>query len=204
MRKPFGYDQAQTLGEFKALPAGGYVCIIKQVQETKSKSGNDMVVVSFDIYEGDYKGYYEQMYRRDTRQDKKWRGVARQVTTGADGTTSAGFKTFCTSVEKSNPGFVISWGDGPAWSDQFKNRLVGGIFQREEYQKQDGGSGWSTRLDMFRSVDSIRSGDFTVPEDKPLEAQKGYAAPKPRYEQADLSGFMNIPDGVEDAGLPFN
>lgn len=155
MNKPFGYDQVQTLGEFKALPAGGYVCIIRQLQEAKSKNGNDMVIISYDIYEGDWKGYYEQQYRRDTRQDKKWKGVARQVVTNADGVTSPGFKTFCTSVEKSNPNFQINWINGPAFGDQFKNRLVGAVFGREEYQKNNGGSGWSTKLSMFRSVDEI-------------------------------------------------
>lgn len=178
MNKPFGYDEARVHGAFKPLPSDGYVCVIKQVREQTSRSGKPMIVVALDICEGDYKGYYEQSYRADTRQDKKWGCNVFQLTETPDGKCSPGFKTFITSVEKSNPGFATVWGDG--FCAAFKGKLVGGLFGREQYQKNDGSLAWSTKCIAFRSVDTIRNGEFAIPEDKPLRGDAydgGYSAP---------------------------
>ena len=49
MKKPDSYDEAKAGGEFTPVELGGHKMIIKQVSETKSKSGKDMIVVLFDF-----------------------------------------------------------------------------------------------------------------------------------------------------------
>lgn len=192
MNKPYGYDEARVMGEYKPLPSGGYVCVIKQVREQTSRNGKPMIVIALDICEGDYRGYYEQSYRADTRQEKKWGCNVYQLTEADDGKCSSGFKTFITSVEKSNPGFTPVWGD--AFCAAFKGKIVGGLFGREQYRKNNGDLAWSTKCIAFRSVETIRNGDFNVPEDKPLRGDA--------YD----TGYTAAPAGaiaVETDELPF-
>lgn len=49
MQKPNNYDETPAGGEFTPVDLGGHKLIIKQVSETKSKSGKDMIVVLFDF-----------------------------------------------------------------------------------------------------------------------------------------------------------
>ena len=194
MNKPNVFDEAMVLGEYKPLPSGGYVCVIKQVREQFSRNGRPMVVISLDIFEGDHKGYYEKAFRADSRPDKKWGCNVYQITEDDTGKCTPGFKTFITSVEKSNPGFQTVWGD--LFCQSFKGRMIGGLFGREQYLKNDGSLGWSTKCVAFRSTETIRNGDFTVPVDKLLNGQK----PAHAHAQPTVpSGYTE----VEDEELPF-
>ena len=53
MIKPNNYENISIFGE--ELELGGHVCKIMKVEETKSKSGRDMIVISLDIAEGKQK-----------------------------------------------------------------------------------------------------------------------------------------------------
>ena len=224
MNKPNDFDNVQAFGEFKPLPAGGYVCRIMNVEETNAKSsGAPMIRISLDIAEGEYKDYFANMYRNDTRADKKWNAgaVVNQLVydTNGNNSTNRGFKTFCTAAEESNPGFKIQWGN--TFAACFKNRLVGVIFRREEYMGTDGKTHWSTKANSFRGAQTIREGKFDPIPDKPLEStQNGYAygqsnyttygttpaqaasqPPQQAYNVGNLADFEEIT--VSESDLPF-
>ena len=131
MKKPTNYDTTEVTGEFTPLKPGGHICKIMQVKETKSKSGLDMLEISLDIAEGEQKDYYAKAYRSDTRADKKWGCVVYLVVDESTDYGVKNLKTFTTSVEKSNVGFQIAWGDN--FAKCFANKLVGGVFGREQY-----------------------------------------------------------------------
>ena len=188
MIKPNNYDNTAAFGE--ELELGGHVCKIMKVEETVSKSGKDMIVISLDIAEGEQAGYYAEKYRSDTRQEKKWGCIVYQLVHDADGNTNRGLKTFHTAVEESNPGFQVAWGND--YSACFAGKLIGGVFGREEYIKQNGQPGFATKCRYFRSVDTIRKG-IKVPEDKLLDA-----AQKPRTN----AGFADV-SIIIDEDLPF-
>ena len=179
MNRPADFDNVQAYGDFKPLPAGGYVCRIMGVEETAAKSsGAPMIKISLDIAEGEYKDYFANMYRNDTRADKKWNAgaIVNQLVydTNGNNSTNRGFKTFCTAAEESNPGFKIQWGN--TFAACFKNKLIGVIFRREEYMGTDGKTHWSTKANSFRGTQTIREGKFDPIPDKPLEnTQNGYA-----------------------------
>lgn len=114
MQKPTNYDETQAGGEFTPVELGGHKLIIKQVNETKSKTGKDMIVVLFDFAEDDKQpGYFMEQFQNDIRPDKKWPNQATQyiLTEDADGKCTRNFKTFTTCVEHSNAGFSVQWGD---------------------------------------------------------------------------------------------
>lgn len=203
MNKPQDFDKVQGYGEWTPLPAGGYVCRIMQVVETTSKNGAEMINISLDISEGEYANYFTNAYRNDTRQDKKWSCIAYQLTHDPvnPNTTNKGFKTFTTAVCESNSGFVIPWGNnfGPG----FKGKTVGVIFRREEYEGTDGKTHFSTKPFQFRSADTIRSGKFTVPEDKLIDSRQSSGYPSPNNRPPLPSDFSDFEEVIPDGDFPF-
>ena len=193
MQKPNNYDQTQAGGDFTPVELGGHKLIIKQVSETKSKNGKDMIVVLFDFAPEDAQaGYFTEMFKNDIRPDKKWPNQATQyiLTEDAEGKCNRSFKTFTTYVEHSNTGFTTQWGDN--FGAQFKNKKIGGVFGvvEEEY---NGERKKKRKLRWFTSYDKALEAE--VPEDKLL--------PTGTVSKPDADGFMNIPDGIDEE-LPFN
>lgn len=166
MNKIKGYEEAQALtGEFEVLEAGGYICKIINAKVEKSMTGKDMLIIAFDIAEGGHKDFYKRRFDEDTRIDKKWPGVYRQM---LEGEKAAGyFKGMITSLEASNKNF--NW-DKCNWDEsKLKGLLFGGIFGREQYQNQMNGElKFATKLRYIRSVEKIKNNDYKVPEDKLL------------------------------------
>lgn len=196
MQKPNNYDNVQAAGDFIPLDLGGHICIVKQIEEKKSSTGKDMIVISLDTDVSDKQPkYYENQFRNDIRPNKKWGCVVYQLVLDNEGNTNKGLKTFITSVEKSNPGFKVVWGDG--FTACFKNKLVGAIFGREEYLNASNEKKMATKCFFFRSVDAIKSG-VPIPEDRLLNTSFTSS-----NQPTGSDGFMNIPDGIDEE-LPFN
>ncbi len=129
MEKPKDFDTARATGEFKPLPAGGYVCEIIGVDETMSKTGKKMIKIALDIAEGDEKGRFMESYKSDTREFKKWPAgaVVYQLTEDPEGNTHGRFKQFTNCVTDSNKGFEIRW--GKEFGACFKGKQVGVILE---------------------------------------------------------------------------
>lgn len=205
MNKPQDFDSVQGFNDWVALPAGGYVCRIMQVEETVSKAGNAMITISLDIAEGEFAKYFENSYKNDKRPDKKWGCTAYQLVYDLENSnsTNKGFKTFTTAVCDSNSGFTIPWGNN--FGNGFKNKLVGVIFRREQYWGDDNQKHFKAKPYSFRGVETIRSGKFKTPEDKLLNDSQptGYAPqnqPQKPYVDADLSDFEEV---ISNDELPF-
>ena len=188
MNKPEDFDGVQAYGDYTPLPAGGYYCKVIKVEKTQSSTMKPMLKIYIDIVDGEYKDYYAESYKSDTRDPKKWGCIVYQLIYDNEGKTSRGFKTFITSVEESN-NVSMQWGD--KFENFLKNKLIGGLFRREEYMKQDGTPAWSTKCFAFRSISSIENG-VPIPEDKPL----AQTAPGPYSFKAAIPA-------LSDDDLPF-
>lgn len=209
--RPADYDNVQAYGEFSPLELGGHILTVKHVVSKLSKAGKNMLEIWLDTAPSDSQpNYFLEQYNSDTRENKKWGCIVYQLTEDAEGFTNRGLKTFITCVEKSNPGFKVQWGEN--FEKCFKDKLIGGIFRREEYLNQQGESKWSTKCFAFRSVDTIKAG-VPVPEDKPLNGggakpttpQSSYGNPGfPQY-----SAYANMPTAPkfeelsDESDLPF-
>lgn len=194
MLKPLDFDNVQANSSFTPLAPGGYVCRIMGVQEAATQKGAPSLHASLDIAEGPEANRFTNEYRNDTRPDKKWGCVYRQTITTKDGGTSPFFKGLITAIEESN-GMTVQWTeDSNAFAAQFKGKLLGVIFGREEYAKQDGSTAWSTKPQLCMSVAKIRSGDFKVPEDKPLAPAAGaYTTPNytaPTFDNVAVDRYL--------------
>lgn len=200
--KPQGYDESwAATGESQQLPKGCYVCAIKQVNEQKTQGGRPQIVVLFDIAEGEQKGFYQRQFdvAKNSSSDAKWKGIHKQL---MDGSSVPFFKGLITSVEKSNPGFHFQFGvEGN--EKTLVGKKFGAVMGREQFLAQDGSLKWATKVVQIRSVEGLK--DAEVPEDKPYTepVQAGntpfLGGPAPKHD----TGFMNIPDGIDEE-LPFN
>lgn len=193
MNKPNGYDNV-SIGDFTPIIPGGHHMIIKGVEELTSSTGKAMLKVAFDFDQNDQQpGYMAKLFKDDIRHEKKWpnSGVTYVVAVDANGNTSRNFKSFIKSVEDSNKGFITSWCDGAAFTNQFKGKKVGGVFGKIE-DEYNGKRSIKTKLRWFCSTDRVAGAK--VPDPKLLEVKQTAPA------HSDPTAGM-IP--VNDEDIPF-
>lgn len=202
MQKPNNYDETQAGGEFTPVELGGHKLVIKQVNETKSKTGKDMIVVLFDFAEDDKQpGYFMEQFQNDIRPDKKWPNQATQyiLTEDNEGKCNRSFKTFTTCVEHSNAGFSVQWGD--KFCQCFKGKKIGGVFG-EQMDYYNGEEKKKRVLRWFCSLDNVA--DASIPDMSETKAYKEYKQDGGMPNYGTPGGdFMQIPDGLDEE-LPFN
>lgn len=197
MQKPNNYDNVSA-GDFTPVTPGGHHLIIKKVEESKTRTNKDMIIVAFDMAAGDSQpNYVSKQFAADIRPDKRWPRVGRQyiVVTDSNGNTSRSFKSFITAVEKSNNGFVTQWGDG--FAAQFKNKRIGGVFGYVE-SEYNGKVTNKCELRWFCADDKVDNAAVPTPKTLP-NTNKVVAAPA---SNDSLDGFLSIPDGM-DEDVPF-
>lgn len=199
IKKPQGYDAAAAYtGESQQLPKGKYVCVIKQVAVQESRNGNDQFVILYDIAEGEQKGFFQKLFDEDKTQNPsgaKWRGVFKQ---NMEGKGLSWFKGIITSIERSNA-FVFPW-DKDGNEKTLVGKKFGGIFRRRQYEADNGNRPVVTELFRIRSLDGLEEAE--VPEDE-LLPQDGRTSTNTNVSVPDSDGFMNIPEGADDEGIPF-
>ena len=169
-KKPKDYDNVKV-GEPRILPAGGYICKILNAEETESRNGKPMLKVSFDIDEGEFKGYFRDLFKgwkenSDDPATVKWpfTGTKWVMFYNSEGKTNRDFKSFCTALEDSG---TKVWINDTFDVNGLRGATLGLIFRREEHEYNNARS-WRTVPVGFRSVKTIEEGNFNVPEDKPL------------------------------------
>ena len=188
------YEQTKSYGDYEKLPKGGYVLVIKGAEVLQNRIG-DYIKISADMYEGEYIQFFTREYKNQQSEDKKWHcnyllNIPKDDGSEQDGWTKRKFKTFTEALEESNEGYHFDWDE-----QKFKGKLIGGLFNEREYEGRDGAVRRSTNWANVCTLDKIRDGNFTIPDDKLL---KGSA------NQAPASvAFMDIPDGIDDE-LPFH
>ena len=162
MQKPAGWDEieAKEFGTYEQLELGGHVCQIVKAETIKTSTGKEALKLYLDIADGTQKGFYKRQWDRDTRQQRKWGCTFIQLT---EGNSQPYFKGLITAIEKSNPQYKWNWNE-----NSLKNLLIGGVFGREQYRKNDGNLAWFTKCVNLRSIESILAG-VEVPADKYLD-----------------------------------
>ena len=194
---PNDYDSTKAYdgtGGYSPLPVGGHICRIVGARATKSRNGNDMIEVAFDISEGsEFDGKFKERfdYIRKSKADAKWPngGMFRTGVLTADGKTSGYFKGLITAVEESNPGYSFK-GSG-CNEDTMKGKLIGFNFGEEDYKGNDGKIRTSIKPFYAVSVQTVRDG-IEPPKKKEYKPKPG--------ESMVAQGFTEV---NEPDDLPF-
>lgn len=201
IRKPNNWNEVQEFSDRPKLPLGAYVCKVKQVAVQSNEYGEQLCVL-FDIVEGEFKGFFDADFKASTIANKKWKGVLRQFIPKDDGSekdewTKSSFKGMVTAFEKSNPGFQWNWDE-----HSLVGKVIGILFRNEEWEYENK-TGWAVRPFRAISVDSVKSGDFTLPKDKPLKEKTtaSYTTNNFNALNSRMNDFAEL--GEEDGELPF-
>ena len=143
--------EAKGMDDFKALPIGAYECkIINAVENHNEQSGKTTLKVMVDIASGEYKDYFKKRYDSNTAIDRKWDNNATKYL-AFEGENTSFFKGFITIVENSNVGYKWTWEEST-----LRDKKLVGVFQYEQYEKQDGTKALKVRLTKFRSLDKLK------------------------------------------------
>ena len=186
-----GLEIKKSAGASDPLPAGGYVAKILNAK-VEEYSWGEVLVISFDIAEGEYKDFFRKQYNENTREDKKWKGNFR-LTVPNEGnqyfdSQKRTFGNAIWAIEESNPSFRWAWDE-----NALKGKMVGVLFRNFEWEMPDGRSGWSTECCTLVSVEDVRTGNFKQPKDKPIR--------KKAENNATANSFTVLDDSSDD--LPF-
>lgn len=140
--------EAKGVSDFVRLPAGGYVCkIVNALEHTNEEKKTKSLKVLVDIAEGQFKEYFKKAYDNNTNLEKKWDNNSTKYI-GLGENSLPFFKGFITAVENSNPGYKWNWDE-----KTLIGKKIGGVYQYEEYEKQDGSRGIKVKLNAFRTAD---------------------------------------------------
>lgn len=197
-----GYREAEaTSYEKMELPVGGYVLNILNAKE-QNYSWGDVIVLRFDIAEGEHERFFAKQYEGMSEDYKKWKGTYRLNVPSLKSSSEDDikkyhralgfFKSQIEAIEKSNNIKIDCEND---WDIKvLKNKKVGAVFNRKEYDF-DGKNGFYTQCYKLKDVQSIREGKFEVPKDTLLKRDNNTSG---GLTSNDLSDFV-----IGDEDIPF-
>ena len=171
-----GYSEAiaTNFNAPERLPAGGYVLKVLDVKEENYTWG-DVVVIRFDIAEGEQKGFFDKQYKAMSDEFKKWKGTYRLNIPAPKGSSEDDEKKykralgfFKAQIEAFNKSNNINIDCSKEWDIKvLKGKIVGAVFGNKEWE-YEGRTGWFTNCDHLIPAADIREGNFSIPKDKPL------------------------------------
>lgn len=197
--------EAKESGEFENIELGGHeTVIIKASLYTSPVTENTSLRICVDIAGNEkHKGYFKKQFDNNTLKDKKWSNNATRYLS-LKKENLAYTKGFITSVEKSNPGFKFDTSKG--W-EQLNNLKIASVFGLEEFEKQDGTIGTSTKLVQFRSIDKLN--EIKIPKVKLINGDfidyEEYINRPKNNQIIATNEFEDVYTGIEIASdeLPF-
>lgn len=167
MKKINGFENVQESTSFKRLEPNAYVCKIMNVLDVSEK---EYLKVSFDIAEGENKGYFSKLFKEDTRQDKKWPAAGSFIRSYKEKALPM-FKGFTNALEKSNKNYTWDWDES-----KLKGKTIVLIIGDEEYLNQKGEKRTRNYVASVRSLEAYKAGDYTIPALKVLDESKVVAS----------------------------
>lgn len=168
MRKFDDYNEVKENNfDREKLELGGHICkiqkaYVKEFQGRETPEKFEFLYIEFDIAEPDeQEGFYKRRFAEDAKKDAtnaKWKGLYKLSVPKGDGSenddrSKVTFKTFITSVEKSNPGY--DWQKSNWDESTLVGKLFGGIFGIEEFENITGEVAYAVKCRFIRSVDAI-------------------------------------------------
>ena len=160
-----GLEIKKSVSASEPLPAGGYVAKILNAK-VEEYSWGEVLVISFDVAEGEYKDFFSKQYKENTREDKKWKGNFRltvpQESNQYFDSQKRTFGNAIWAIEESNPSFRWAWDE-----NALKGKMVGVLFRDREWEIE-GRTGMTTEAWTFLSVDDVRTKNFKIPKPKML------------------------------------
>ena len=173
--KPSNYDQINENGLTRKLPMGGYVCIIRKIEDNEKEK---YITVDYDVVEGEYKSIAVDAYEAIG----KWIHNFRVYYTDK---SLWRFKRFISRVEQTNTGFEFDWNNVQC----LVNRGIGLVIGYRQYWGKDGSLKEGLDVQDFCTATDVR--------ERNLPKQPESRAPK------DPPPVAAVEEVIDDGQLPF-
>ena len=177
INKPANYDSINENGLSRKLPMGGYVAIIRKVEDNQK---DQFLNIEYDIAEGEYKGIAVDAYEALGKWIHNFRVYYTEKALWR-------LKKFISRVEQTNPNFQFDWNNPQC----LVNRGIGLVIGYRQYWKDDGTLKEALDVQDFCTAGDVREGN--LPKAPECRAPKD-PPPAPVME--------TLPDASED-NLPF-
>ena len=193
-------QKAEKAVSNQPLPAGGYVAKIKSAK-IEDYSWGSVVVIAFDIAEGDFKGFFKKQFDANPNEDKKWKGTYRLTVPDESSqyfeSNRKTFNNFIYALEDSNDGYHYDCDE-----KKFKNKLIGVLFRNREWE-MNSNSGWTTECGAVTDIAAIRDGSFKPLKDKPLNNSTPAPSGSAPLTSNDANDILDNDGSGSDDDLPF-
>ena len=176
------WNEVEAVQDTKKLSSGAYICVITNVVDFPDK---EYLKVEYDVYEGEFKGYFKERYIANNRQF--WSGVTFKSYSQKG---LSFFKAFIEAVEDSNHGYRWNWIEST-----LRGKIVGFVLGEEEYQATDGKIKKRLYVHKILPVSKVREGNYKVPELKSYVKKDEQTAAAPTGSLRPVSN--------NDDNLPF-
>jgi hypothetical protein len=125
-----------------------------------------MIVINFDIAEGEHKDFYKKQYEANENEDKHWSYDAMFYLSvpyeGCKPFITEQWDTFWANIEDSNNGYVFDGNE-----KKIVGKTFGGVFRLEQTESNNGNIYDHTRLAYTTISQDVRDGKVTkLPKDK--------------------------------------
>lgn len=168
MIKQYAGMKAEKAAGNIPLPAGGYIAKIANAK-IEEYSWGTVVVIAFDIAEGEHTDFFKRQFDNNPNEDKKWKGTYRLIVPDESSqyfeSNQRTFNNFIFALEDSNSGYHYDCDES-----KFKDKLLGVIYRNKEWEI-NGRTGWTTECGAVTDTQSIRSNIFKPLKDKPLNSR---------------------------------
>lgn len=194
MKPIANWENVKESTGFKRLAPGGYFIKILKVENIEDKQ---YLKIYFDIADGPEKGRFKKQYDEDTRgKDKKWPNAGAFVRSYKDSAASM-FRGFTNAIENSNKGYQWNWQE-----QTLVGKVAGVVVGDEQYLNQKGQVRERNYVAAVRSIETIKKGDFKVPELKLLDATKATSTTKSAEPFVNPFADSAMPDPFSDTSAP--
>lgn len=164
MKPIANWENVKENSGFKHLEPGGYFIKILKVENIEDKQ---YLKIYFDIADGSEKGCFKKQYDEDNcGENKKWPNAGTFVRSYKNSVAPM-FRGFTNAIENSNKGYHWDWQE-----QTLVGKVAGVVIGDEQYLNQKGQVRERNYVAAVRSIDTIKKGDFKVPELKKLSTDK--------------------------------
>ena len=164
MKPIANWENVKENSGFKHLEPGAYFIKILKVENIEDKQ---YLKIYFDIADGSEKGCFKKQYDEDNcGENKKWPNAGTFVRSYKNSVAPM-FRGFTNAIENSNKGYHWDWQE-----QTLVGKVAGVVIGDEQYLNQKGQVRERNYVAAVRSIDTIKKGDFKVPELKKLSTDK--------------------------------
>lgn len=187
MRKR-NWDEIQEATEFESPKPGGYIAVIKSVEDVEEK---EYLKIGWDFAEGAYRGDNQATFDRAGFWPISFIRSYKESALGF-------FKSFKTALENSNRGYTFD----EDHLNMMVGKYIGVVLGEEGYINKNGEHKIRSYVAQTRSVEAIQKGDFKVPEYRENDrgARQAASGGHGFYPPKNSGSFV---EEYEEGELPF-